>query len=223
MNDELDIQSLKPWVEQSLRDNTHLLAAGYQGKTLFYDKDDVRLVIKVPHGSGLTKVINQRLLRHENAVYQQLNHSTCTARCYGLIDNTYLVIEYIDAKIIRHARPDRDSPFYATLLDAIKTLHKHNVAHFDLKRKANLLVDNDQRPVIIDFGAAVIYKPGFHPLNHYLFKLAKRFDFNAWIKHKYQHHMDEISVDDRQYYDRTLVEKISHFLKRRYRILKGEL
>jgi hypothetical protein len=66
----------------------------------------------------------------------------------------------------------------------------------------------------LDFGAAVIYKDGFHPLNHFLYRVAQRFDYNAWIKHKYMGRLQAVSPQDRQYYRRTWIERAASRLKR---------
>ncbi len=220
MNGTVDIQQLLPWVKQSLADNTCRLGQGYQGQTLLYKQDGVQIVIKTPHGRGLIKYFHIRMLRHEHEVYLLLQDVAAVPKCYGLIDNTYLAIEYIEAKTIRQDRPVNDSPYYQQLLSTIKQLHARNVAHMDLKKKENLLVNNQEQPVVIDFGAAVIYKPGFHPFNHYLYRLAKRFDFNAWIKHKYMRRLHEISENDLQYFDRTITERIASKIKKHYRWMK---
>ena len=216
----MDIQSLLPWIEQSLQNNSNQLAQGYQGQTLLYDDGDRRMVIKTPHGRGLVRYIHTRMLRHEYAVYQRLQGAPYIPECYGLIDNTYLAIEFIPSQTIRQRRPANDSHFYDKLLDAIKQMHARQVAHMDLKRKENLLVTEDEQPVLIDFGAAVIYKPGLRPLNHFLYRLACRFDFNAWIKHKYMGRMQDISDIDKQFYNRSFVERLASKIKRGYLRLK---
>jgi serine/threonine protein kinase len=98
-------------------------------------------------------------------------------------------------------------------------MHQLQVAHMDLKKKDNLLVTADDKPCLIDFGAAVIKKPGFHPLNAFWFNLAKRFDFNAWVKQKYHNNMHNLSGEDRKYYQRTFIEKISSSVKKLYKKL----
>lgn len=217
-----DLETLLPWIEKSLADNTNLLAEGYQGKTLrFIDKHTgVDIVIKTPHGRGLTRFIHLYMLRHEYRIYQALVGMAGVPRCYGMVANKYLVIEYLDAVSIRHRNPANNEEFYDVLLSRIQELHERSVAHMDLKKKDNLLVDKDFNPVIIDFGVAVTYKSGFHPINHFLYETAVKFDFNAWIKHKYMGRMDKINEDDMQYYQRTTLEKISRHIKRRYKSIK---
>ena len=216
----VDIQKLLPWIQQSLKDNTNLLSKGYQGRALLYVDETSKIVIKAPHGRGLVRLFHTRMLRHENDAYMRLQGVTGIPECYGLVANTYLAIEYIDASTMRQNRPSADSSFYDELLDTIKQLHLRKVAHMDLKKKDNLLVSEDEKPYLIDFGAAVIYKPGLHFLNHYLYNLACRFDFNAWVKHKYMGRLHEISDADKKYYQRSIPEKLASKVKRKYLRIK---
>jgi len=216
MDHGLDEATLKSWVENSLRDNSHTLAAGYQGKTLEYQDNQHHLVIKVPHGRGLIRYVHTLLLRREHLVYQQLDGFSACPKCYGMLANRYLVLEYIDAKPIRERRPNAPEEFFAVLLNQIKEMHRRQVAHMDLKKKDNLMVTSDQQPCIIDFGASVIHKRGFHPLNHFWYKLAKQFDYNAWVKHKYHNNEQNISALDKQYLRRTIIERVAKRLKSTY-------
>ena len=208
--------ALKSWIETSLQTNSHTLAAGYQGKTLEYRDQDYHLVIKVPHGRGLVKYIHTLMLRHEYRVYQQLDNFSASPKCYGMVDNNYLVLEFIHARPIRERRPQNPQHFFDTLINQIREMHNHHVAHMDLKKKDNLLVTDTDTPCIIDFGAAVIYKKGLHPLNHFWYRLATRFDYNAWIKHKYHDNTQNISADDQQYYQRTFIERAAKRIKTIY-------
>ncbi len=213
MRIDLDETALRQWIEDSLATHANILATGYQGKTLFYENNGQKYVIKVPHGKGLVRYFHTRMLRHEYEVYKKLEGFAGIPACYGIVDNQYLVIEFIEGRTIRSKRPLDENEFNTKLLDHIKTMHKLNVAHMDLKRKDNLLVRSDDSPFILDFGAAVIKKEGNHPLNNYHFNLAKQFDYNAWIKHKYHDRMDEISWEDKKLYKVTWVESISSNIK----------
>ena len=212
--------ALKAWIETSLRDNSHTLAAGYQGKTLEYRDADYHLVIKVPHGRGLVKYLHTLMLRHEHRVYQQLGEFDPSPKCYGMVDNNYLVLEFVNAKSIRERRPKNPQLFFEQLIRQIRQMHGRHVAHMDLKKKDNLLVTDNDMPCIIDFGAAVIYKPGLlHILNHAWYRLAVRFDYNAWIKHKYHDNTHNISTEDQQFYQRTWIEHAASNIKSAYRSL----
>ncbi len=220
MHQSLDFISetdLTSWIKSHLESGAKVLSSGYQGKTLLYDEDGHKLVIKVPLGNALTRPVNLALLRHEYRIYQKLHGVPAVPKCYGMANNEFLVIEYIEGHTIRQNRPDSDSIFYQQLFDAIQIMHQKGVAHFDLKRKENLLVTTDNKPIMIDFGVSIYYKGGWHWLNGFLFRLACQFDMNAWVRHKCNRQYDKLSDEDRQYYRKTMIEKVSWKIKRFYK------
>lgn len=219
---QLDEAALKQWIDQSIATGRNILAAGYQGKILHYQEAGNDFLIKVPHGRGVAHYFHRHMLRHEYAAYQQLGDFEGAPACHGLIDGQYLVLEYVQGRTIRDKRPLYEDEFHSKLFDQIRAMHDKGVAHMDLKRKDNLLVKTDESPCILDFGAAVIRKQGFHPFNRYHFKIGRQFDFNAWIKHKYHDRMDEISVLDRTYYRPTWIEVIAGVVKSFYTRLTGK-
>ena len=208
---DLDQSKLKRWIEDSLDNNTNILASGYQGKTLLYNDNDQKLVIKIPHGRGFIKYLHTRMLRHEAHAYQQLKGLDGIPSCYGLIDGQYLALEFIEGEPIRNKRPINEAQYFESLFEIIGHMHEKGVAHMDLKKKDNLLVTHHDQPCVLDFGAAIIRKKGFHPINHFLYRLAIRFDYNAWIKHKYYLNLNNISDEDKIYYQRTYIEKIGRY------------
>jgi len=215
---DLDQSKLKQWIEDSLNNNTNILAAGYQGKTLLYRCNDQSLVIKIPHGRGFIKYLHTRMLQHEARVYQQLKHLKGIPACYGLIDNRYLALEFIHGDPIRIKRPVNNERYFKTLFNLIEQMHLNGVAHMDLKKKDNLLVTHQDEPCVLDFGAAIIRKKGLHPVNHFLYRVARRFDYNAWVKHKYHNDMHNMGDEDKIYYQRTYIEKIAKNLKQLFRL-----
>ena len=221
MINDLDEAFLLQWIEDSLRDNCHILASGYQGKTLIYKDSSQSLVIKVPHGRGVIRYIHRLMLQHEYHVYQKLVGLDGIPECYGMVNDSYLVLEYISGQPIRSKRPEHHAEYFSQLLSIINAMHEKNVAHMDLKKKDNLLVTEKDQPCVIDFGAAVIRKKGFHPFNHFRHSLGIRFDYNAWIKHKYHDNMHKLSKEDIQYYQRTAIEKFSSRIKSIYRKVKN--
>jgi serine/threonine protein kinase len=220
---ELDEAGLKQWIEESIATNANTLAAGYQGQTLLYEDAGNSYVIKVPHGKGMARYFHRHMLRHEYDVYRKLGDFSGSPRCLGLIDKQYLVLEFVEGRTIRSKRPLDEDEFHHKLFEHIETMHARGVAHMDLKRKDNLLVKTDESPCILDFGAAVIRKTGFHPLNAYRYKIAKQFDYNAWLKHKYHdRYPRDISIVDRKYYRLTWVEALASRIKAIYTRLHGK-
>lgn len=208
------------WIKDSLATGSHRLAHGYQGAVYLYPGPP-RLVIKAATGTGVMRWLRRRMLRREYAVYQKLSGFRGSPRCYGLLADRYLVLEYIEATPLRRAVLTDRVAFFNALFEHINELHARGVAHFDLKKKDNLLVTAMGLPCLIDYGAAIIRKPGFAPLNHYLYVLAERFDFNAWVKLKYDGKYAQASDADRVYYRRTFVEKLARAIKRLYKRLKS--
>jgi len=215
--DWISESDLTQWVKDHLDSDVMSLSAGYQGKTLLFNEHNHKLVIKAPLGNFLTRPINLALLRHEYRIYQKLQGMDAVPVCYGMANNEYLVIQFIEGETVRQRRPGPDSEFYVKLFAAINEMHKRQVAHFDLKRSENLMITRDGEPKFIDFGVSIYRKNGFHWLNQYLYKLARQFDFNAWARHKYNKQMHLMSEEDKKYYRKTGIEVFSKTIKRFYK------
>ncbi|HJX18490.1 MAG TPA: hypothetical protein VJ437_09870 [Acidiferrobacterales bacterium] len=217
----LSEDTLARWIENSLATGKHRLAHGYQGQTLLYRDNDRRLVIKAASGRGIRKWISTLMLRHEARVYEQLTDFPAAPRCYGLLHNRYLVLEYIDGAPARYTEIVDREAFFAELLEHIKALHARGVAHSDLQKKDNLLLVDGRHPCLLDFGAAVIRKSGVAPFNRFHYRFAERLDFNQWAKLKYQGRLEDMSTADRGYYRRSRLEKLARSMKRLWRTLRA--
>lgn len=213
-------RALIEWIEARAGAAQSAHARGYQGAVYLYEDPGRKLIVKVAPRGILGGRLGRWMLRREYRVYQRLDGFVGSPRCYGLLHGRYLVLDYIDGVRFRnHEIYDRPL-FFDTLLAHIKELHGRGVAHADLKRNDNLLIVDHRVPYLIDFGAAIVRKSGFAPINRYLFALARRFDFNAWAKLKYQGRMEELTAEDQAYYRRTGIEIIARAIKRSYLKLK---
>ena len=215
--DFISESELTDWVITHLDSGVKVLSSGYQGKTLLFQQDQHQLVIKAPLGNFITRPINLALLRHEYRIYEHLSGMESVPICYGMANNEFLVLEFVEGKTMRDYRPPLDSGFYEKLFSSIEEMHQRKVGHFDLKRKENLLVTKDNNPKIIDFGVSVYKKGGIHWLNAFMFRMAKQFDYNAWIRHKYDKQYNLISEQDQPYYKKTRTETISLNIKKFYK------
>lgn len=216
---ELTEQQLLQWTEAALVGGRHDFGRGYQGRVLLYELAGRRLIVKVPP-HGWLGWFYRAMMRHEYRVYRQLKGFEGVPRCYGVLDNRYLVLEYIDGTPLRDRRPENSELFFERFLDLLRRLHAAGVAHVDLKKKDNILIVGGDTPCLIDFGVAVVRKSGWRPFNRYLFVLGKRFDLNAWIKHKYRKHYDRISAADRMHFNRSWIETVAHKAKYVYKGIK---
>jgi len=215
--DFISESELNHWIREHLNSSENALSAGYQGKTLLFNEQNHKLVIKAPLGNFLTRPINRALLRHEYRIYQKLQGMDAVPRCYGMVNNEFLVIEFIEGQTIRQRHPEPSSEYFVKLLAAIKEMHHRQVAHFDLKRSENLLITENDEPKLIDFGVSVIRKEGLHWLNQYIYNLAKQFDFNAWARHKCHKQMHLLNEEDKKYYRKMKIEIYSKRIKRFYK------
>jgi serine/threonine protein kinase len=211
--DDATERALIDWIENH---RAAVYARGYQGETYLYQADGRRLIVKVASGRGLRAWVRRRMLEREREVYRHLDGFAGSPRCYELPRARYLVLDYVDAVPARRHTIADPTAFFDALLGYIKELHRRGVAHADLKRKANLLVIDGRVPCLIDFGTAVVRKPGWAPVNHWLYELARRFDYNAWAKLKYDGRFEDMTAEDRAYYRRTWVEAIARAIKRAY-------
>ncbi|MHB8454537.1 MAG: hypothetical protein ACYDDO_07505 [Acidiferrobacterales bacterium] len=211
---------LVSWIRRATADRRNALASGYQGHIFLYNENGQRRVIKVASGHGPLRWLRARMLRNEFRVYSRLAGFRGCPQCYGLINGRYLVLEYLDGKSLRYSEVEDRAKYYEGLFGIIQEMHRRGVAHFDLKRKANLMVLTGSVPRIIDFGVAIIRKSGFSPINHFLYDLAVKLDFNAWVKLKYNKRIGDASDADRIYYRRTRIEKVGRRLKPAYKWLK---
>lgn len=78
---------------------------------------------------------------------------------------SYFVMDYIDGKSLKQ-KIDSEGPFaeeeaieiIAEAAHALQGVHDHNCLHLDIK-PANIMLDSEGRPVLIDFGTAKQYTP----------------------------------------------------------------
>ena len=157
--------------------------------------------------------LRRKTLQREAGAYRKLAGVPGVPSCYGMVDDRYLVLEFVRGVHYRDAEiPDREG-WFSKLLETIMACHQRGVAHGDLKSKSNLMVRESGAPCIIDFGTTVVYRPGFHPFNHRMFAYLKQLDLNAWVKHKYRGRYEEASEQDRKLLNYSLFEA----LLRKYR------
>jgi hypothetical protein len=203
-----DPKILLPWIERNLARQENILATSNQGTILLcQDPENSRpLIIKTAMGSGLLLRIRQKTLRREYRAYQRLQGLPGVPECFGLLAGRYLLLEHVRGTAYREATwPDRDL-WFTELLRILQAMHARGVCHGDLKSKGNLLVTEQGHPCVVDFGTAFIHKPGFHPLNNWLFRTGKRLDINAWVKHKYHGYYGNASAEDHALLDYSWLE-----------------
>jgi len=197
------------------------LSQGNQGTVYLTGSGSTRQVIKQAMGNALLRPLRRAMLRHEHAAYQRLAGLRGIPRCDGLGPDGELRLEYIAAEPFEEGRlpASERERFFTELLAVILSVHAAGVSHSDLKRRGNILIDEQHQPWLIDFGTAVLRRPKGGALNRLLFRHACRIDLNAWIKLKYRRDFGAISPADRQYYQPSWIESSVRWLRRGWRLL----
>ena len=198
----------RQWIQLSLQNQENVLAVSNQGTVLHYEDNGLNLIVKTAMGSGLMLKLRRKTLLREYEAYRHMHGLRGVPECYGLLDGRYLVIEFIRGTPYRQAQwTDRDN-WFRDFFEILQSIHKRGVSHGDLKSKSNILVTEDEKPCIIDFGTTFLHKPGFHPLNNWFFEYGKRLDINAWVKHKYFGRYADASKEDRKLLNYGRIEYI---------------
>ena len=212
-----DRQTLSPSQRQAILEGLEssdagiAVTPGYQASIRICQGPEGRFAVKEPSGRGLRETLSLASIRREADVYRRLKGIPGIPRCYGCLDDRYLVLEHIpgdtlDALDVGLANRET---FYARLLETLRMMHDAGVAHGDLKRKRNILVGPGEQPFVIDFGIAVVA----NDRRGLLFDLARQVDRNAWIKHKYRGRTKDISVADSAIYKPMRSERLMRMLR----------
>ncbi|MDX1460617.1 MAG: hypothetical protein R3348_06120 [Xanthomonadales bacterium] len=212
MNLELP-KDLPGWTERSLSRGEHILATSNQGTVLHYAQGGHDFVVKTAMGRGAILRARRATLQREARAYQRLDGVQGVPRFVGFPDQRYLVLEFVRGMPYREADIADREAWFDELLSIIRECHRRGVAHGDLKSKSNLMVRDDGRPCMIDFGTTVIRKDGFAPINNRVFAYVRQLDLNAWVKHKYRGRYEDATARDRALLKYSLVES----LLRKYR------
>ncbi len=212
-------QSFIESVEKALKDDKALVKSyeGNQGILFKLNLGGKSYLIKRANKSNVfLRYFNQRTLNRELEIYKKLKGIDGIPNCFGMTWRGELILEYIEGQSYRDKQYELagDQSFFQKLLDLILNIHNEGVAHGDLKRKDNILVNKDNEPFLIDFGTGISIDKSKGPIKRFIFRFLKSTDLNAWIKHKYNRRYEDISEDDRRYYSPTLIEKCYRIIRK---------
>lgn len=206
-------------VEKALRDDQALVKSyeGNQGILFKLNLRGKKYLIKRANKSNIfLRYFNQRALDRELEIYNKLKGIDGIPNCFGMTWRGDLILEYIEGQSYRDKQYELagNQSFFQELLELILTIHNEGIAHGDLKRKDNILVNTDNKPFLIDFGTAISIDNSKGRIKRFVFGFLKSTDLNAWIKHKYNRNYDDIIEDDSQYYSPRLIEKCYRIIRK---------
>ncbi len=214
-------QEMARTVEALLRDGdagAAPAAHGYQARVLVFPDHDPPLVIKLPR-PGRWYYFSRWSIRREHRAYQRLAGVPGVPPCYGLFRGEWLVLGYIPGRKLRsrYLRTDHAGPHPAIpgLRATIADMHRRGVAHSDLKRHNNLILGTDGTLYVIDFGTAVLRRPGQR--GSPLWRWAAQQDWNAWIRHGWGRRTERMPPAVKRLHRRTAIERMAAAGRRLYR------
>ena len=141
-------------IEKALKDDQALVKSyeGNQGILFKLNLGGKSYLIKRANKSNVfLRYFNQRTLNRELEIYKKLKGIDGIPNCFGMTWRGELILEYIEGQSYRDKQYELagDQSFFQKLLDLILNMHNEGVAHGDLKRKDNVLVNQDNEPVDI--------------------------------------------------------------------------
>jgi serine/threonine protein kinase len=196
------------------------LGSGYQASVRLHETPSGAVVVKTPHG-GVLGWLWRYLLRREADVYARISGIPGIPRCFGLLHDSALALEYVAGPSLREHESllaDR-AAFFAKLLDTLRAMHAAGVAHGDLKRKDNVIVGANEQPYLIDFGIACRRSVTSTLWNRLAFARIAQMDLNAWVKLKYGRRVEPaaepgvLSAEDAALYRPLLIERVARALR----------
>lgn len=209
-------------VQEALAEGRGQAQAAYQGTLVRLRDFEPPVIVKCATGWGPLKWLRAVMIRREYGIYQRLVGISGIPRCFGLIPGPGLVLEYIEGVPRRSAVIVDREAFSAELLEIVRAIHARGVAHGDLAKRSNILVVDRRRPLVIDFGLAMVRQDGWAPLRRVIYNLLIRLDINQWVKIKYDRQLHLASAADLALYQLTWPERIARAIKKVYTDKEGK-
>ena len=100
--------------------------------------------------------------------------------------------EWLAGRPMHEARP-RDARYFREALRLLRRLHRAGVAHNDLAKEPNWLVDDAGRPALVDFQLASVSRR-----RGPLFRLLAREDLRHFLKHKRTYRPGALTARERR-------------------------
>ncbi len=114
-----------------------------------------------PRHPWVRRTLGRWLIRRELRAYRALEGHPAVPPLLGPLDDLALAVVHRGGPRFSLRRPWTFCPAFADALhEAICELHARGVVHLDLRHRSNVRADMAGRPVLIDFGSAITFRPG---------------------------------------------------------------
>jgi serine/threonine protein kinase len=133
------------------------------------------------------RLLGRRQVAQEIRALRRLQGIPGIPHCYGEVERGAAVLmERMDGEWITEyctTRPDEAPVVFERLGRMLAAIHARGVAHIDLRKRDNILVQADGTPCIIDFNASFCFGPATLGAR-LLFPFLRRIDDSAVLKWK---------------------------------------
>ncbi len=114
------------------------------------------------------RLLGRFLIYREKTAYERLRDLPGIPRYYGTLDPYALILQHVPAEgVLDVDRKQVPADFFRLLSELVENVHNRGIAHGDLHKLDNILIDRSGRPVIVDFTSAIM--TGSNPLVALLF------------------------------------------------------
>lgn len=186
------------------------------------EENNVRVVVKDYSANGFLfrNIIGRFLVWRECKAYGRLKGLEGVPAFYGTIGGLAVAFEELSGRNLEGLEHEVILPekFFEDLRALVERIHKRGLAHCDLKRAPNTIIDPDGKPYIVDWTAAIADREfRFFPLN-LIYQRFIQDDFNAIIKLQLRHCPESIDPGERKrYFHRGPIERAIRSIRDRAR------
>ncbi|MEM1081424.1 MAG: hypothetical protein AAGH65_07565, partial [Pseudomonadota bacterium] len=108
----IDPETLKHSIAELMAGDVVPAAISNQGMVYRVELGDQILAFKTVPRKRAMKALHLKALRNEHRAYQRLAGVPGFARCHGLIDQAWLVLDWVEGQPFRQANLVPDHPFF---------------------------------------------------------------------------------------------------------------
>lgn len=131
-------------------------------------------------------LIGPLLVWRETAALQRLQGTRGVPRLLRRINARAFLMEHLaGAEKARKQPATASAEFFARLRQVVDAIHARGVAHCDMRRSGNILIDDVGQPYLVDFVSCALRRPWYHPLG-WMFPLLCQADRDAIVKLKHR-------------------------------------
>ncbi len=142
-------------------------------------------------------LVGRLLVWRETSALAQLNGIPGVPRLLRRVGPRAFLMEYLrGADKARKQAVTAQPAFFERLRDLVDRIHARGVAHCDMRRSGNILVDGDGQPYLVDFVSCAFLRPWWHPLG-WLFPRLCQADRDAIIKLKHRAAPELLNEEER--------------------------